>query len=426
MSMVRGLLAIAAFLALAAQPGRAALPGDCDGNGRVAVDELVIAVNILLGNLPLARCPAADGNGDGRVAVDELVLAVRAALQTRVPQTRAFIVTSSFMAGSYATVDLDPPRSVSPSSSQRRLHNDAVVRTREGLVYILNRLFADNLQVLDPTDGYRTRFQCSTGNGTNPHDIAFAGPDKAYVTLYDASHLLIVNPAPRPDCSDFVRGSIDLSGVADADGIPDMDQMAVVGNRLFVALQRLDINSILRTPAGRSALAVIDTSTDTLLDTIELLGENPFAATKGLTVRNGSIYVAQAGLFGVADGGIERVDLANRRSDGWVIREAALGGDVTDFVLVSDRLGYAIVSRPDFSTAMVAFDPVSGAAGPTILQASGFTLFDLELNDRGEMYLADRNRNSGGIRIYRAADAAPLLSQPIELGLLPFEIVFIP
>jgi hypothetical protein len=55
-------------------------PGDCNGDGQVTVDEIVTAVSIALGNVPLTQCPAADDNGDGSVTVDELLRAVSAAL----------------------------------------------------------------------------------------------------------------------------------------------------------------------------------------------------------------------------------------------------------------------------------------------------------------------------------------------------------
>lgn len=53
--------------------------GDCDGNGRVTVSELVRAVNISLGTAEPSTCLAADPNGNG-VTIDELVRAVGAAL----------------------------------------------------------------------------------------------------------------------------------------------------------------------------------------------------------------------------------------------------------------------------------------------------------------------------------------------------------
>lgn len=54
--------------------------GDCDGNGTVAINELILAVNIALGNQPLSNCQAADANGNGSVAINELIIAVNNAL----------------------------------------------------------------------------------------------------------------------------------------------------------------------------------------------------------------------------------------------------------------------------------------------------------------------------------------------------------
>lgn len=404
-----------------------ACTGDCDVDARVTIDELVTAVGISLGSASLEQCRSADRDGSGRVTVDELVAGVGHALHGCAPrQTHAFVVTTNFMAGSFATIALDEPREVSRSTPQRRLHSDATARVRDGLVYVVNRLFADNIQVLDPALGFATRLQCSTGNGTNPHDIAFAGDTKAYVTRFEESSVLIVNPAAQPDCSDFIRGSIDLSAVADADGIPDMDLMAVVGERLYVSVQRLDINNVLRLPATNGAIAVIDTTTDALIDTIELSGANPFAATKGLTVSGGALYIAEAGLFGVMDGGIERVDLASRRAEGFFVTEADLGGDIVDFVLISDHLAYALVSRATFDTVLIAFDPASGSILDTLLAADDFTLLDIEVNDRGELFLTDRGRERDGVRIFRAADGAALTNEPLDLGLAPFVVVFLP
>jgi hypothetical protein len=55
-------------------------PGDCNRDGAVSVDELVLAVNLALGSQPAGRCPAADGDGDLQVTVAELIAAVNRAL----------------------------------------------------------------------------------------------------------------------------------------------------------------------------------------------------------------------------------------------------------------------------------------------------------------------------------------------------------
>lgn len=57
-----------------------ACAGDCNNDQQVAVNELVLAVNIALGNAPASQCPSVDRNGDGTVTVSELIQAVNAAL----------------------------------------------------------------------------------------------------------------------------------------------------------------------------------------------------------------------------------------------------------------------------------------------------------------------------------------------------------
>ncbi len=49
-----------------------ACPGDCNGNGAVTVDELVRAVNILLGNQPITNCRRGDANGNGEITCAEI------------------------------------------------------------------------------------------------------------------------------------------------------------------------------------------------------------------------------------------------------------------------------------------------------------------------------------------------------------------
>lgn len=54
--------------------------GDCDGDGAVTVDEIVLMVGIGLGIEGIGNCVPADLNGDGDVTVDEIVNAVTNAL----------------------------------------------------------------------------------------------------------------------------------------------------------------------------------------------------------------------------------------------------------------------------------------------------------------------------------------------------------
>ena len=54
--------------------------GDCDGDGSVAINELIGGVNIALGSAPVDSCVAFDRDGDRSVSIDELIAAVNVAL----------------------------------------------------------------------------------------------------------------------------------------------------------------------------------------------------------------------------------------------------------------------------------------------------------------------------------------------------------
>lgn len=55
--------------------GGALCGGDCDNSNAVTINELIIGINILLGNQGTIACPVADLNGNARVTVDESIAA---------------------------------------------------------------------------------------------------------------------------------------------------------------------------------------------------------------------------------------------------------------------------------------------------------------------------------------------------------------
>jgi hypothetical protein len=61
-------------------PPLPACAGDCNDDRTVAINELLIGVNIVIGSAELAACPAFDTSDDGEVTVSELIQAVNAAL----------------------------------------------------------------------------------------------------------------------------------------------------------------------------------------------------------------------------------------------------------------------------------------------------------------------------------------------------------
>ena len=69
---------------------QATCAGDCSGDHTVAINELVICVNIDLGSAMLSTCTACDANGDGSVGISDLVGAVNNALNGCTPGTGGY------------------------------------------------------------------------------------------------------------------------------------------------------------------------------------------------------------------------------------------------------------------------------------------------------------------------------------------------
>ena len=342
-----------------------------------------------------------------------------AAPAARAAQSQAYVLTSDFMTGSLSVVDLDT-RAV--SLDVEAIHSDAVARWYQGELYVVNRFGQDNVQVVSGTPPHHTVRQFSTGNGSNPQDIAFVSASKAYVTRYAEPSLLIVNPTTGAS-----PGAIDLSAFADGDGIPDMARMIRVGRWLFVALQRL--TSFV--PSGTSMVAVVDTEADTVLDVnpalpgtqaIVLAAQNP-VTTFAYDPAGRRLLVGCTGNLTVLDGGVEAIDPASFQSLGLVVTEAVLGGDLGDLAWYSGTRSYAIVSDASFNTSLVAWNPSTGAAIGPVFSPVGFVLPDCAVNDRGELYLCDNDFLAPGVYVFSAATGAPLAG-PIGTGLPPQQVVF--
>ena len=332
-----------------------------------------------------------------------------------------FVLTTDFSTGSTAFLAAD---AAAAEVNLLGIHSDAVGHYHDGRVYIVNRLGQDNILVLDALDWRTPLTQFSVGNGTNPHDIEIVAPDKAYVTLYDASTLLIVDPRDGAKL-----GEIELSAFADADGLPEVSQIVRVGDRLYLSCQRLDRNGGWG-PADVSYLIVVDLASDTLVDTdpdaegvqgIALSAANP----NSLAVAGEQIAVGVVGHFGDRAGGVEIVDTASNRSLGLAVGEENLRGDITAMVLVDQTRGYAVVADENFANSVRPFELSSGRVGAPLEHISGGYIASLAV-DGDRLIVADRGSfadpASAGLKFYDAATGA-FLRGPIDTGLPPQHIV---
>ena len=344
---------------------------------------------------------------------------------------RVFVPTTDFTTGSYSTFnpadgsvspDLPATSGIAESDNAAVFHGDRV--------YVLNRFGFDNISILDTDDLTTALRQFSTGNGSNPQDMAFVSDSQAYISLLGSNDLLVADPtAPR---GEELTGRVDLTPLldpADADGLVEAAGLALVGRYLFVTLQGLD-NFVALRPG---VLAVVDTATDSLIDVdpgqpgiqgIALEGLNPTALhwAPGL----GRLLVSQAGAFGVADGGVEAVDPFRLLSEGLLISEADLGGgDVGDLVSVAGQKVYVVAGGFDANDIRVfdaLRDPASGeltAANPRSLGFSLPFVPGLAVDSGGRLFVPDRTLTAPGIRMIDTATDEEITSTPLDVGLPP-------
>ena len=342
---------------------------------------------------------------------------------SRGAESRAFVAATDFGTGSLANIAFGPPRTVTPNAASTS--PDAVLRWFGGLLYVVNRSGASNIQVLDPANNFALVHQTSVGSGANPHDIQPVSATKAYVTRYDTADLWIINP----QTGQFL-GSISLAAFADADGIPEMDHLALRNGRLFVSIERLDRNNFYA-PAGGSQVVVIDVATNAIVDVdpgtpgvqgILLPYQDPI--TEMVVDPNGQIVVGCVGNFGVFDGGIVRIDPVSLTVAATEITEAALAGDINDVAVLNAERGFAVVADASFNTALRAYRRDLGTVQSTLISSSGYFLADCEVNDRTELWVCDRDFSNPGVRVFDAVTYVELTPTRLNTGPPPQDIAF--
>ncbi len=345
-------------------------------------------------------------------------------LATDALANQAVMTTTDYATGGLSSLDLGTNTAV---NDHLTIHSDAVVRTYRDKVYILNRLGQDNVIVLDGDDLQTPQTQYSTGNGTNPHDIAFVSEEKAYISRYGRTHLLVVNPVTGDSL-----GTVDLSTFADADGLPETSQLAVHGGHLFAACHRLDRENGWA-PTEFSAIAVVDVTTDELVDAdpdtegtqgIVMTGSNP----SGAALRGGKWYLSAVNSYtDLTDGGIEVIDLANLRSEGIMLDETTAGGNPGSLVMTSDRDGYAVITDEYFVNTVKRLDLATQSVSPGLEGLSGGSVPGLGLFGT-RLFVLDQGSfgdpASAGVKIYDV-NSDDLLAGPIGTGLPPSSIAFL-
>ena len=177
-----------------------------------------------------------------------------------------------YTSGATVLIDVDPP--AGPRAAQLDILptaiSDLIVRSYGEYFYRIERYKSDSVAKFHISAPATPIWQYSTLNSpdqvsNNPHDMIFLSQSKAYMPMYGTNGVWIVNPGATTE-AEFRTGTVDLTVYADSDGIAEIHEGVIIGGKMFLVIQRLDRNSSWW-PVNTSYVAVIDTATDTEIDT---------------------------------------------------------------------------------------------------------------------------------------------------------------
>ena len=397
--------------------------GDCGIDGEVTVDELIAGVGIALGSARVDRCPAADGDGDQAVTIAELVAAVNAALSGCPASPRLIALSRE---GRIASLDVASPWTVRKTADLGA--TIASARCRAGRCLIVHPAPIDAISIVAADDLARGE-SIVLDHGADPRDVAFVDDDTAVVTQYERAALLVIDLRTR------VQSAVDLTPLADDDGLAEPLRMASCGSRVFVQLRRFDHGS--GTPSALdAALAVVDFS---LPEGARLVDADPVTrGVQGIALAERPnfdmpvdcagqrLYVAEPIPLMQGGGGYEQVDLATLQASALPI---ATGAEVGGFEIVRPD-AYWLITHTEFgpgpSSHLTFFGETMGDTYNTFADEH---INDLAL-DRVENLLffpdacTKKPSNQScdrGIHVFAADSGTPLLDHGIDVGFPPIE-----
>ncbi|MDZ7833448.1 MAG: hypothetical protein U5L07_17015 [Desulfobacterales bacterium] len=282
-------------------------------------------------------------------------------------------VSPDYESGAHALASVEPlggPRDIQTNLAPTG--SDITVTAFGEYFYRLERSGAHNISKYHVNAPTEVIWQYSTegrDENSNPHDIVFVNSEKAYLLRYGSDTAWIVNPSAETEDA-FKTGELDLSAYADTDGVPEMHSGMVVGDRLFITLQRVDYSAgFSDVEYNTPYVAVFDTKTDEEIDVldcgcemkgIEIPEITNLGAIQYLDVTD-RIYVQGMGDYdqteGAPMGGIVRIDPDTYETDVVLRDDFSVYGAVTGMVVVSETKGYFIGYAGWGDNTLYTFDP---------------------------------------------------------------------
>jgi hypothetical protein len=350
--------------------------------------------------------------------------------------TRLVVTTTDFSTGAVGVVDL---RTGEVTADLALGSSDAKPFVGDGEVLILHRYMVDALDVLDPDERLALLGQvgitAADALSSNPHAVALGDDHRAYLTLFGAPELQVLDLADPSAIR--VVDRVDLCPLADADGNPEASLILRCGGTVFLTIQRLDRDALFAPTGAHDHLAAVDLATGRLHDfdpdapgtqPLPLLG--PWAKQWRLDPRDPAGHTLV-----VLSTGLERLDLATLTA-AWAVAPARLASvGVTDraqpqaFDLADDgRRAYLAAYTADFAE-VVLYRADLDVDAPLVEVARGLQSVEQTLEVVGDtLWFGDRTHGAAGMRAWDLSvdPPAPRFAGARSTGLAPYALVAIP
>ncbi len=182
----------------------AGCPGDCNGDGKVTINELITAVRIALGLATLSACPAADVNANQQAEINELIAAVNAALYgcphtggTPTVGTPGTPTRTPLLGSTGTATPFQPPATLAPTTNATQIRTPTpsatITRTRTATRTPTGTATATRTRTPSPlADTTRTPTALPTGTAT-PSSTPTSPPSQAPVCRLGEESSLILS-----------------------------------------------------------------------------------------------------------------------------------------------------------------------------------------------------------------------------------------
>lgn len=291
--------------------------------------------------------------------------------------------------------------------------SDAVLRKFGTSAVVLDR-GGDNIAFLSVSeaDDVQVAKQVALGANCNPQDIELLDENRALVSCWNRAATLVVDFQHETSSDGVNLGALDTQ-----DNSPNMEQMVRIGDKIYIAIQRLDGYTV--TQDG--ILAVIDAVTLNYERSIALPCANPAggleADSAGFLLVNcyGSSDLNKAAM-------LIRVDPSDDSHE-VLIEQSGLDGIGMAYAHGRDDNHYFLVSKDyaEMRLTRVAPDTEGNLAAIMLAQDPGFSYSGLALDSKGTAYFGSRVANeTSGIW---AIDADKTAHGPVTLSMMPADVL---